>query len=154
MKALAIAAAAFLACGNAAHGQTARQVMADIRAHGASAEIANFDRHGWLDDLLDPVASGNADWIAVSAALFPGTDAGTTEALLTALSQALARNPQTVLQTYGATSRLPDICTDRLIEPPPDVDLAFRGAVLKALSDIRDPALAPARDRCLASFNR
>ncbi|USI72796.1 hypothetical protein [Sphingomonas morindae] len=108
-------------------------------------------RHQW-DATLSRIGSGDARWLALAARLRRGSDAGDSEALDGALSEAIARNPAGVLRTFGQGVRAADVCHDRAIEPSGDQVRRFTHDTQAALHRVSDPALAPARDACLAAL--
>lgn len=128
-------------------------VSRTIALKGPGAAINALNAHHEWDAALDRIGSGDDRWLALAAQLRQGSDAGTSEAIDSALSEAIARNPAGVLRTFGRGVRATEVCHDRAIEPTPGQVRAFAQTTQRALRGVADPALGPARDACLAALD-
>jgi len=126
-----------------------------VRAEGPARAVASLSSDGigrgtrW-DMLMIAIESGDSGWLRVAAALRPGADARTADALLGALSIALRRNAPGVLAMTGPTIPIEDICHHRATEGRPIDGKVFDVHTRNALLLVTDPALAAVRDTCLA----
>lgn len=126
-----------------------------IRTEGPSRAVASLSAGGtgsgtrW-DMLMIAIESGDAGWLRVAAALRPGANGTTADALMTALSTALRRNATGVLRLTAPTVPLDTICAPRITQARP-IDLkVFQVHTRNALVSVTDRALIALRDRCLA----
>ena len=98
---------------------------------------------GW-EAVLRGVSRGDRRWIAIAPELAEGADAGASEALHAALSDALATAPVQVLTLTPATVTLDRLCGVPLIEPTEAQVVRYLAPRLLALSRVRGPARAKA----------
>ncbi len=140
--------------GAAATPPGAKAIQAEIQAKGAKAVVADL-RAGpspqW-DQVLNKISLGGADWLALASDLLSATDAGATEGVFGALSDALSNNPRAVLAMLGPDAGIADVCLDRQIEPTPAKHQAFITRTRAALLTVKAAELRPKRDACLAKM--
>jgi hypothetical protein len=89
-------------------------------------EHGDSSRNVWLT-VLDHIAAGESDWLALVPALAP--------AVLTILGNGL----------YSVDG----ICLSKEIEPPIEETLGFLDAAIPAVAAVLDPAVRPVRNDCL-----
>lgn len=133
-------------------------VAASVTKRGAAATLAELDRSGRLDGVLDRIASGQRSWVALVPKLAAGADEAAAEGLGIALADALPRAPGTVLAVLdpadGHLIGAGRVCGVPFIERSPSTLQAYRRRTLRAVAGVRDPALAAVRDACLAALGR
>ena len=105
------------------------------------------------------IGSGDGAWLALAPRLAPGTDAGASEGLGIALAYALPRNPRAVLAVLGPPDGPVSLTGDRVCGVPFIEDQvkdlpAYRRRAIRAVHDVRAPALAGVRGACLRSLAR
>jgi hypothetical protein len=60
---------------------TPAQITDLIKTRGAASAVKQLDQRGQLDDAMDKIGAGKAEWIALAPELAQGTDAGASEEL-------------------------------------------------------------------------
>lgn len=80
---------------------TAEQVAKDIEQQGAGVVISRLYQNNEREwqYVTDKIATGENRWLKVASLLAPGTDAGSSETLTTAVALAIPHNPAGVLGT-------------------------------------------------------
>lgn len=136
---------------------TPQQVLAMVKADGARDTVLRLVRNGaWEASVLPGIATGQLRWIDAAVALREGSDAGGSEDLEDALSEALLVQPYVVLPrvkddwlkysvpvcSYGWDSELPGG-----VEP---YVLKLRAA----LDRTPPPELASLREACLRGIEQ
>lgn len=105
--------------------------------------------------IIDKIAAGNADWIAVGGLyIFPGTESGSAEDCIFALTDALVTNPEAVL---GLNSSWRDNSLDLLCDYPFfDVEYSYiqeySRKAIAAVSKVKNSDLREKRDFCLKTL--
>lgn len=107
-----------------------------------------------FDAVLQRAETGDPRWLQLVQDLRPGTDAAYSEGIDIAISNTLQSNAAAVLRLIR--DRRPTdvgwICQDRAIEPSADQVRRFQTRAIKAVRNVRDPALHRIRAACLASL--
>ena len=132
------------------------EVRGLIKARGASEALWSLfaDDKRW-DQLLDDIATGTSEWLAVAAELHPVSDAHASESLAIALQEALPRNPAGVLDLVAARSfSAPEACGNYGFgqiedERPASVILQLVDRRIDAVARLANGSLTSARDACL-----
>lgn len=132
---------------------TPSAIRALLEGQEATAVVQSLDGPSW-NAFLAHIEAGDRGWIDLVPLLADGTDAGTAESLVIALSRALRTNPQGVLTVltddhYTAA----DICVDSDSEVSVTEAVKFIDQALVKVAAVVDPALAEARDACLYSLS-
>ncbi|EKN00805.1 MULTISPECIES: hypothetical protein [unclassified Acidocella] len=133
---------------------TPPELLKDIHQQGPRNVVAQLSAGNgaqWTD-VLNRISMGNDEWLAVAAALRPGTDAGTGEDLTGALAYALLKNPQGVLPLTGGSIPLEAVCNVPLIEPTDAQVAKWKAEALTALSRVKATSLAREVAACRADF--
>lgn len=115
---------------------------------GAGADFGEYET------VLDGIASGDAQWLALVPRLQPGTDAGTSESLRIAVAEALARNPTAVLRLIKHNRAWREVCAYPMIEPTRKEARNYFRAAIPAVKGVRSPALQRVKHVCLAELQR
>lgn len=126
------------------------EVERSIKLSGASRTWAELSAEHQWEGLLDKVSAGQPGWLKVAADLRTGTDAGASEGLDAAISEAIRRRPAEVLRLFQSGVSAENVCRSRAIEPTPEQVRTFVGETRTALEGVKDPALRQARDQCIA----
>ena len=133
---------------------TAGEVRAAIVRNGARAVVMRLQRDGlWVPSVVEPIARGEAEWIALAADLSAGTDAGTSEDLVISLASALPINPTAVLRALDRNSGLlttDSVCSLPFIEPDAAFLAAYWSRTAAALRSAGTDTTPAVRDACLA----
>src|SRR5262245_19536584 len=79
-------------------GQSAAEARAHITKVGAKDALHMWWGTKAWQDVYDGIASGKTEWLQVAELLRPASDAGASEDLSDALSEALPKNPVGVLR--------------------------------------------------------
>jgi hypothetical protein len=129
----------------------AATILADVRAQGARAVVANLssDTATW-NRLVANVGRGNQEWLKVAAALRPGTDAGASEALDEAIFLSLKASPAAVLQLMkDGVFETTMVCSSNIgIDYSPAQSRRFIRERIQAVNRVTDPNLAAVREHC------
>jgi len=110
------------------------------------------------DSLLEQVGSGTREWLAVAAQLRPVSDAHASETLDMAIQEALPHNAAGVLALVAAGVFDADSACSMYgfgqieDERPPSEVLILVEKRIVAVSAVRTPKLASARDACLGKL--
>ena len=157
--ALAVVAATLHAQSTANGRVTAASVMALVQQKGASAALESlFEAPQW-EPILDGIAGGGAGWLRVAGALRAVSDAGSSEDLDDAISEALGANATGVLLLlkngfvsaedacyhYGFMTQRGTASMAKLQQ--------FLARRRKAVSAVTDPRLTKAKAECLAALD-
>ena len=131
-------------------------IARDIAKHGAREVVSRLWSNGDYDRVMNRIDRGDAQWIALSPKLAPGTDAGTAEELPIALAFALPKNPRAVLSVLGPPDGLPigDVCSAPFIDGTVKDVAAYVKRSERAVAGVLDPRLAKTRDACLAQLHK
>ena len=151
----------FAAASSVMAAPSAASIMADIERHGPARELSQLTHEAGeaagesqYDTVLAKVQQGQSDWLAVAARIYPATDAGNREMLLTGLSEAIQNNPAGVMRLVDTVFRIDDICANRLIEPSSAESESFLKKTRAALRTLQDGRLRARRDACLRLLSR
>lgn len=133
---------------------TPAEVRALIARRGATGAVQFLDRSGnardrW-DTVLRGIATGNRVWLDLAPQIAEGTDAGTSEEYVIALSDALIGNAAGTLRLQLAQGGVEDFCYETGIETPPAQRRAYDAAAIEAVIAVTAPDLQAAKATCLA----
>jgi hypothetical protein len=127
--------------------ETLEQKIQHAGARGVVSDLAQ-NKAEW-SQVLDHVASGDSAWLKVAEDLKPATKAELTETLDGAVTAAIQRNPDGVLEILGPVFKVSEVCraegVEGNVEPPKVVLKRTR----EALEGVTRPALATRRYECL-----
>ena len=121
----------------------ANLIAADGAQHTVLVLTGPADPTGF-DKVLQGIATGAPEWLALVPAIQPATDGMYAEGLQDALATALTLNAPGVLALMPANAAPVFVCT---ATTPPDARTIAARAALQAVDD---PALQARKDRCLA----
>lgn len=140
----------------AGHGLSPAEVAAMIDRDGATRTVQTLDQGETVTrftQVLEGIASGDAQWLALVPRLGPGVDAGTSTGLIIAVAEALPRNPSGVLGlAAGGNWSLEDACSYPMIEPTAEQKAAYFAAVIPAVEGVAEPGLQQAKKTCLTQL--
>jgi hypothetical protein len=135
---------------------TPHDILHRIALQGARQTVGYlWDHPPKWDAVAAKIASGQEQWLAVAAGLYPGTDAGSSTGLRDAMFSALARNPAGVLRHAEPGFPLAVMCAGRA-DPLPTLGESMRELerVRAALEKLRNPSLQNSRAICLAGLKK
>ncbi len=149
-----------LMCARGARDDRVVQVMATpttaeirrlIQAKGAKETLADLtaDTGRW-DGVLDRMANGEQEWLEIMIELYKGSDGGAALDLGIVAAEALAAEPERVLEVLEPVFGFEILCLNES-----SVGVDFQAAVQKiktrrlAVSGVRDLKLSKQRARCL-----
>ncbi len=134
-------------------GPSTAEVATMIERDGATRTVQTLDQGETVTrftQVLESIASGDPQWLALVPRLGPGVDAGTSTGLIIAVAEALPRNAAGVLGLAVAGGwSLDDACSYPMIEPTAAEKAAYFAAVMPAVEAVADPALQDAKAACL-----
>jgi hypothetical protein len=107
---------------------------------------------GDFDKVLDGIASGDGQWLALVPRLAPGTDAGTAESLPVVVAEALPKNPAGVLRLVKRDAAWLGACGYPMIEPTRKEMRAYFKAAIPAVKSVHDPTLRTVKRLCLTEL--
>lgn len=131
-----------------------KQIIDAINKRGAKQIVFELyqDQKIW-DSVLRKIGSGEEAWLKVATALRSGSDAGASEMLTLAVSEALEHKPAVVFKNALQTFELRDICSS------PDVDderynsyeLSIRSVNIRIdkVASIGNPDLKDLSNKCI-----
>lgn len=129
------------------------EVHARLAAQGPRATVESLSKAGKFEFVLNRIGSGDRTWIGLVPKLARGADGANAEGLGIALAEALPKNPRTVLAALdlrGGPILGPErVCSAPFIEPKPGVLSGYKDRAIKAVTTVRQPALARAAGACL-----
>lgn len=136
---------------------TPAEVTAMIEADGAQATVNaladNFAEPNRWQTVIRGIARGEQPWLDVSNAISTGTDAGTADEYMIAMSDALTQNAPGVLRIASADGGdVTGVCQENGFETAQADADAFFNAAIEAVEAVDDPGLTAARDACLTSL--
>jgi hypothetical protein len=133
----------------------AESILEDVNTRGPQPVVAALrsDSNQW-DQVMTNISHGNPHWLNVAAALRPGTDAGSSEALNEAVFLALKPAPTRVLQLLkDGTFETAAVCNSNIATDYPDAQSQkFIKERIAALQGVSDQNTLAVRDRCLAGL--
>jgi hypothetical protein len=140
----------------------AASLSKEIKLKGAKAvmaELTGDDAMTQFEKVCDKIETGTKEWLEVAKLLLPGSDAATTESLVTSVSRALPKAPRRVLELIAETEhdrvwtfRVNNTCISTFIEPEPGVVEEFLSKSEMALNSLNtsdNPRLEGLRLKCL-----
>lgn len=109
---------------------------------------------GWsvYDSLIKQIESGEPKWLEVAELLRQHTDAGASEAIATALGNAIKNNPEAVLAMMS-DFEVKWSCSVPLIEPSKQEFINFVDLTLKSMSKVTDENLNTKKSICIEQLN-
>lgn len=129
---------------------TSKAMLESIEENGATKTRDLILKNRKLENsFLKGIASGEAEWLVVAAKMRKVSDAGFTEGILIAMSEALTKNPVPVLKLIGPEFPVDQICSVAFIEPSNAVVKRHVKAVEKALKPIQEGPEAALAKKCL-----
>ena len=158
MRWLTIASLTLIAAGGAnSPTMTAGSVTAEIRSEGSRPVVRRLWDTGEFDRVLDAIAAGEGEWIAISPDLAAGADAAAAEGLGIALARALPKNAAAVLSVLdpGQPSiSTAHVCGLPFVEGTISDIKGYRDQAEAALGQVHSAALADRKAACLADLQR
>jgi hypothetical protein len=134
---------------------TPEEVHAMIAAHGARATVQalavpDVGPNRW-ERVVRGIASGDPAWLALAEPLSSGTDAGTTDDFVIAMSDAVIANATATLRLFQAWggSSVQNFCMDNGFETPAVELRAFYGAAIASVEAVTAPELEAVKAACL-----
>lgn len=138
-------------------GQNATEAKAHIAKVGAKDALHMWWGTKAWQDVYDGIASGKTDWLQVAELLRPASDAGASEDLSDALSEALPKNPVGVLRFVKDGKGFEEFTVEEACFASPRSEtksgaLRFIKASERAVKKISAVDLKDAKARCLKSL--
>lgn len=138
-------------------GQTALEVKAHIAKVGAKDALHMWWGTKAWQDVYDGIASGKTEWLQVAELLQPASDAGASEDLRDAISEALPKNPLGVLRFVKDGSGYDEFTVEGACFASPRSEtksgaLRFLKASERAVKKVNAADLKDAKARCLKSL--
>jgi hypothetical protein len=137
--------------------RSAGSIAAEIRSEGSRPVVHRLWDSGEFDRILEEIAAGDNEWIAISPELAAGADAGAAEGLGVALARALPKNAAAVLSVLdpGQPSiSVARVCGLPFIEVSKSDLEHYRDQAEAALRQVHGAALADRKAVCLADLRR
>jgi hypothetical protein len=133
----------------------ASALLAQIIEQGPDAAYSELWPKKW-DQLERGIETGATEWLQVSVAIHPATDAGSSEMLILSGGVALANSPKAVLDIMVPAHPIEGICgypdmADERTDSRDEV-LAYLHTRIEAVSRISGADMVPKRDKCLATL--
>ena len=130
-------------------------LLAQIKERGPEAVFSELWPQKW-GQLERGIESGATEWLEVSAAIHPATDAGSSAMLFQSGGVALANAQKAVLGIMVQANPIEGICgypdmADERTDTRQEV-LAYLHTRIKAVSEISGADIAFRRDKCLATL--
>lgn len=138
-------------------GQSAAEARAHIAKVGAKDALHTWWGTKAWQDVYDGIASGKTEWLQVAELLRPASDAGASEDLSDALSEALPKNPVGVLRFVKEGKGFEEFTVEEACFASPrsetkSVALRFLKTSELAVKKINAADLKDAKARCLKSL--
>lgn len=135
---------------------TPAEVRAMIAARGARATVqtlADPDENNRWETVVRGIAMGEQAWLDLVPQLRNGTDAGTTDDIVMALSDAVITNPAAALRLFAPQpTDAENFCTDNGFEVPPEQTRAHFAAAIAAVESVSAPELQSIKAACLGQL--
>jgi hypothetical protein len=133
---------------------TPAEVRTMLAARGARATVQTLSQpetnNRW-ETVVRGIAMGEQDWLGLVPQLRNGTDAGTTDDIVIALSDAVITNPTAALRLFAPQpTDAANFCTDNGFETPPEQTRAYFAAAIAAVESVNAPELQSIKAACLA----
>jgi len=133
---------------------TPAEVRTMLAAQGPRSTVqalAHPDTNNRWDTVVRGIAMGEQDWLGLVPQLRNGTDAGTTDDLVIALSDTVITNPTGALRLFAPQpTDAANFCTDNGFETPPAQTRAYYAAAIAAVESVNAPELQSIKAACLA----
>ena len=133
---------------------TPAEVRAMVAARGARATVqalANPDTNNRWETVVRGIALGEQAWLDLVPQLRNGTDAGTTDDIVGALSDTVISNPTAAMRLFAPQpADASNFCTDNGFETPPAQTRAYYAAAISAVESVSAPELQSIKAACLA----
>jgi hypothetical protein len=133
---------------------TPAEVRAMLAARGARATVqtlADPDTNNRWETVVRGIAMGEQPWLDLVPQLRNGTDAGTTDDIVIALSDAVITNPTAALRLFvPQPTDAENFCTDNGFETPAEQTRAYFAAAIAAVESVGAPELQSIKAACLA----
>jgi hypothetical protein len=137
---------------------TPQSVAADLGRRNPAAVVADLSKDGRYEKILDLLGKGQQKWISLAPALAKGTDAGTSESLVSALAMALPNNPHAVLAVLksGDSPLLTadQVCSPPMIEPTKQQLASYFKRTIARVSSVSSPELTGVKTACLNQLEK
>jgi hypothetical protein len=138
-------------------GQSAREARTHIEKVGAKEALHTWWGTQAWQDVYDGIASGKAEWLQVAELLRPVSDAGASEDLSDAISNALPKNPEGVLRFVKDGKDFEEFTVEGacFVSPRSETKsgaLRFLKASERAVKKIKAADLKDTKARCLKSL--
>ena len=138
-------------------GQSAAEARAHIAKVGAKDALSVWWGTQAWQDIYNGIASGKSEWLQVAALLKPASDAGGSEDLSDAVSEALPKNPEVVLRFVKDGKDFRDFTVEGACFASPRSEtksgaLRYIKASERAVKKINAADLKDAKTRCLKSL--
>ncbi len=127
-------------------------VRHDLKVKGAAETLAAIVKAGQWSQLLSHIEAGQSSWIHLVPTIRTATDPVQTQALDSAVSTALTRNPTAILRMADNGIDLEAACFNKGLDGKPDLIKRYKSQARAALKRVRDVSLTPQRDRCVAQI--
>jgi hypothetical protein len=128
-------------------------LKAEIQARGAKDVVTRLFDSNRDDEVADMIGTGQTGWLDLVPLYAPGTDGGPAEGLTIGLAHALPRNAAGVLKAVKLAKLDPrSVCGAPFFDNDPADTPAYYRRSIKAVSQVRDDALAVVRDDCLTAL--
>jgi hypothetical protein len=132
-------------------------VRAMLTARGARATVQALSTPGegpnrW-NSVVRGVALGDQAWLDLVPQLRNGTDAGTTDDIVIALSDAIVSNPAGALRLFAPhPADAENFCTENGFETPAAQSRAYYAAAIAAVDRVTDRDLQAIKSACLTNL--
>lgn len=135
--------------------EEARSLIADIGARGAMN--AWWPTQTW-QDIYDGIASGDIEWLQIAELLRRVSDAGSSEDLSDAISEALPKNPEVILRFVKDGKDFEEFTVEGACFASPRSEksseaLNYLKTAEHAVKNVDAPDLQDAKVRCLKSLD-
>jgi hypothetical protein len=135
---------------------TPGQALAEINRLGAAAFLAQFGDEQ-IDTLYRHLQAGDPAWLALAPRLAPAVDGANAIGLTISLAYALPKDAAAVLAVVTEQDGILGvgrICSMPFIEDTVQNRQAYKRDALEAVSEVKDPVLAKAKDHCMMALKK
>lgn len=137
---------------------TPAEVRAMVTGRGARATVQALaepaDGPNRWTSVIRGIALGEQVWLDLVPQIRGGTDAGTTDDLVIALSDAVVSNPAAALRLFASPNDAGNFCRENGFETPTEQSRAFYAAATAAVEGVTAPDLQEVKAVCLDSLRR
>ena len=155
-KIVIAAALVALATKAGAYTLTPENVLHDMEQRPPKAVVADLNKSGRYERILDFIGKGKEEWIKVVPVFENAVDAYAAETLTISLAEGLPANPKAILSVVRSgvgsdTSvlNIADVCGAPFIEPSKKMLAAYFSRTIKAVSEVNAPELQDKKNVCL-----